>query len=211
MRHASGDLRATNGWSSSCSTLTSVEAGQRRRRRDDEDARLHEQRLDAQPVLNEDGRAQERDVDGAVGQSYVGIGEIVGAHLDLDLGVQVVEGVEDLGCQLRCGVGLEADDELRCRSAAAGVWVMPGDSFGIAEQPSAAVEQHLPGWGELDVPAVRTNSGAFRECSSLRIWMLSDGCAMCRRAAARPKCSSSATATKYVSSRRSSEGSTGQR
>jgi hypothetical protein len=43
---------------------------------------------------------------------------------------------------------------------------------------------------------VRTNRSVPRVRSSLWIWLLSDGWEMYRRAAARPKCSSSATARK---------------
>jgi hypothetical protein len=43
---------------------------------------------------------------------------------------------------------------------------------------------------------VRFSSGVPSSASSRRICCDSGGCAMCSRAAARPKCSSSATATK---------------
>src|SRR4051812_32574108 len=43
---------------------------------------------------------------------------------------------------------------------------------------------------------VRSSSCTPTACSSSWIWRESGGCVMCRRAAARPKCSSSATATK---------------
>jgi hypothetical protein len=50
---------------------------------------------------------------------------------------------------------------------------------------------------------VRRSSCTPRAVSRLRICCESGGCAMCSRAAARPKCRSSATATKYRSWRRS--------
>jgi len=110
--------------------------------------------------------------------------------------VQIVEGVEDLRREFGCGVGLKADDEAPVRFT-------PADAAGDAAIRSASISSlRLP--SSRTSPAgvsstcrlLRTNSGVPRVCSNLRICTLSDGCAMCSRDAARPKWSSSATATK---------------
>ena len=152
VRHASGDLRATKGWSTSCSTLTSLKSANGDEADTTRTRGFYEEGFDAEPVLNQDGRSQERDVDRTVGKAHVGIGEIVGAHLDVDPRVQVVECVEDSGCQLGRRIGLKADDEAAVRSAAARILGLPGESLGLGEQTSAAVQEQLAGRGELDVP-----------------------------------------------------------
>ena len=113
-------LTGDEGLVEQCSTLTSV-SRPAVKSRDDQNPRLDEERFDAKPVLHEDRRPHEGDVHRAVGQADVGIAEVVGSHLDVDLRMQVVEGVEDLGRQLGGGVGLESDDQPSSRAAAAGI------------------------------------------------------------------------------------------
>ena len=64
------------------------------------------------------------------------------------------------------------------------------------EDLARAHEERRPGRGQLDLALVAQQQLAPTSSSSWRICWLSGGWDMCRRSAARRKCSSSATATK---------------
>ena len=71
---------------------------------------------------------------------------------------------------------------------------------GLQQEALRRFRTAMPGW-EVSLRLVRSSSSTPSRRSSCRIARDSGGCAIPSRRAARPKCSSSATATKYRNSR----------
>jgi hypothetical protein len=81
-------------------------------------------------------------------------------------------------------------------------------SVGVGERSPRVLQQRDPGRCELHVPGGPHEEHHPHSRSSSRIARDSGDCDICSRSAARPKCNSSATATKYHSFRSSTGGST---
>jgi NAD(P)-dependent dehydrogenase (short-subunit alcohol dehydrogenase family) len=161
---------------------------------------LGEQVLGVEAGRRVERPVQQRHVGAAVAQQPLLLADATQLHVDGD-GVRFDGvGVEQFRQQFGGRAGLRGQDEAGAAvRRAAGAAVGGGDRVqgGLALARSSTEPASVSATERL----VRISRSAPSRRSSCRIARDSGGCAIPSRSAARPKCSSSATATKYLSSR----------
>lgn len=176
-------------------------AGQRVPGREDVDAGLFKEDLVFEALVATEV-ADERHVACAREEAGGGLADREAAQGDVDVGGMLGEAVEDLRGELIGGRSDEAEAQV-AGAPQADRARLRGRRLQSIQRRAGLPSQRLPGGVNATRRVERSNSPTSRSRSRRAMWWLSVDCTMDRRAAARPKCSSSAS-TRNDRSRRGS-------
>ncbi len=177
-------------------------AGERVPGRQDHDLPLRAQLLGVEPGRRVERPVQQRHVGPPVAQQPLLLADAAQQHVDGDRAGFGGVRVEQLRQQFAGRSGLRDQDQAGLAGrgrAARRVRRSAASTASRAARPSRSSTD--PASVSVTARLVRSSSATPSRRSSCRIARDSGGCAIPSRCAARPKCSSSATATKYRSSR----------